>query len=58
MIDIGKLLKSKHIKVCGNKYFGYSCIVENEISELYSVTILGMKVCIPCKLRKLTRHSS
>ena len=56
MIDIGKLLKSKHIKTCGNKYFGWSCVVENGMSELYSIKICGNIFYIPHKLRKYTRH--
>jgi hypothetical protein len=47
MINIEKLLKSKHIKVCGNRFFGYSCIVENEISRLYSITLFGKSFYLP-----------
>ena len=47
MIDIEKLLKSKHIKVCGNRFFGYSCIVKNEISRIYSMTLFGKRFCLP-----------
>ena len=46
-IDVEKLFKSKHIKVYGNKFFGYSCIVENEISKLYSITVCGKRLCLP-----------
>lgn len=49
MINIEKLLKSKHIKVCGNKYFGYSCIVENGTSRLYSITVCGKRFYLPYK---------
>ena len=47
MIDIEKLLKSKHIKVCGNRFFGYSCIIEDKTSRLYSITICGKRFCLP-----------
>lgn len=47
MINIEKLLKSKHIKVCGNRFFGYSCIVEDKTSRLYSITICGKRFCLP-----------
>lgn len=52
LLDTEKLLKSKHIKVCGNRFFNYSCIVKDGISKLYSVTICGMKFLIPQKSRK------
>lgn len=47
MIDIEKLMKSKHIKVCGNRFFGYSCIVENEISRIYSITVFSKRFYLP-----------
>lgn len=47
MIDIEKLLKSKHIKVCGNRFFGYSYIVEDEISRIYSITLFGKRFYLP-----------
>ena len=56
MIDVEKLLQSKHMKVCGNKYFRYSCTVENGISEPCSITICGKTFYIPHKLRKLIRY--
>ena len=56
MIDIEKLLKTKHIKVCGNKYFGWSCLVENEISELELIRIFGKRFLLPRQLRKWTRR--
>lgn len=56
MIDIEKLLKAKHIKICGNKYFSWSCLVENGISELELIRIFGKRFLLPHKLRKWTRH--
>ena len=56
MIDIKKLLKTKHIKACGNKYFGWSCLVENGISELELIRIFGKSFLLPQQLRKWTRH--
>ena len=56
MIDIEKLLKSKRIEIYKSKYFGYSCIKENGISEIISITIFGKKFNLPHKLRKLIRH--
>jgi len=55
MIDIEMLFKSKHIKICGNKYFGYTCVVRDGISELHSIKVFGKGFYLPHKLRKLLR---
>ena len=56
MINIDWLLKTKHIKCHGNKYFQFCCISENGISEPCSIRIFGKRFEIPRKLRKLLRH--
>ena len=56
MIDTDWLLKTKHMKFRGNKYFGFYCVSENGISEFCSIRIFGKRFGIPHKLRKLTRH--
>lgn len=53
MINIDCLLKTKHIRFCGNKYFGFYCISENGISKPCSIRIFGKRFEIPHKLRKL-----
>lgn len=50
-MDINKLLKTKHIEVCGNKYFGWSCVVKNGIRQLYTITLCGKRFEFPHKLR-------
>lgn len=52
MIDMEKLLKSKHIKVYGNRFFGYSCVVENEKSKLRTITVCGKRFYIPHSTEK------
>ena len=51
-MDINKLLKSKRIKVCGNKYFSRSYIVENGIRKLYTITICGKRFRFPLNKEK------
>lgn len=48
-MDISNLLQSKHLKVHGNKYFGWSCIVENGIRKSYTIKICGKHI-------KLSNH--
>ena len=56
MIDKETLLKTKHIKTCGNKYFSLSYLVENGVAELELIRIFDKRFLLPQKLRKLTRH--
>ena len=56
MIDIGRLLKTRHIKYCGNKWFGFYCVCENGMSEPCSIKMFNKRVGIPHKLRKWMKH--
>ena len=56
MINIDELKKTKHYRICGNKYFGWSWFVKNGVSELVSIRLFGKSFSIPHKLRKFTRH--
>lgn len=53
MIDIDCLLKTKHMKFRGNRYFGFYYISENGISKPCSIRIFGKRFEIPHKIRKL-----
>ena len=56
MIDMQKLLTSKRIEICGNKYFRLYSVVENGISEPHMIRFFGKLFYIPQWLRKRLRH--
>ena len=55
-VDINWLLKTRHLTMYGNNYFGYCCISENGISKPRSIRIFGKRFNISPWLQNLLKH--